>query len=88
MKPATARRGAGPQLLFEIEPWQPVGVLFGDFALLDLLAIGDNAERRETLCLAPPAAQTSAVSDSIVAAVLSQVPDGPFLDQNVTPYRP
>jgi hypothetical protein len=32
------------------------------------------------LCLAPPAAETRALSDWIVAAVLPQVPDGPLLD--------
>jgi hypothetical protein len=39
-------------VLFEIEPLQPAGVLFADFALLDLLAIDENGEQRETLVLA------------------------------------
>ena len=38
------------------------------------------------LCLAPPAAETSPLSDRTVAEVLPQVPDGPFFDQNATPY--
>ena len=40
------------------------------------------------LGLAPPAAETSALNNRIVAAVLPQVPDGPFLDHNATPYQP
>jgi hypothetical protein len=39
------------------------------------------------LCLAPPAAETNVLGDRIVAAVLPQVPDGPFFDQKATPYR-
>jgi|SRR5579884_31602 len=52
VKPATAGRGAGPHALFEIGPLQPAGALFVDFALLDLLAIDENGERRKTLVLA------------------------------------
>jgi hypothetical protein len=40
------------------------------------------------LWLTPPAAETTALSDRIIAEVLPQLPDGPLLDQNVTPYRP
>jgi hypothetical protein len=40
------------------------------------------------LRLAPPAAETSDLSDRMIAEVLLQVPDGPILDYNATPYRP
>jgi hypothetical protein len=88
VKPATAGRDAGPQLPFEIEQLQHVGVLFADFALLYLLAMDENSERRETLALGASGPETSALSDSTVAEVLPQLSDGPFLDQNATRYQP
>ena len=86
MKPATAGRGAGPQLLFEIEPRQPVGVLFADFALLDLLAMDENGQRPQTLVLGAAGRRDQSLSDRTAAQVLPQVPDGPSFDQNATPY--
>jgi hypothetical protein len=75
-------------VLFEIEPRQPVGVLFGDFALLDLLAIDENGQRPQTLVLGAAGRPDQSLSDRTVAEVLPQVPDGPSFDQNATPYRP
>ncbi len=43
--------GTGPQVLLQIEQLQHVGVLLRDFALLDLLAVDEDGERRDALVL-------------------------------------
>jgi hypothetical protein len=75
-------------VLVEIERLQPAGILCGDFALLDLLLLTTMLNGVRPLCLPRPAAQTSAWSDGTVAEMLPQLPDGSFLNQNNSPYRP